>query len=155
MYTVEFEGVTVTAAGGDADLFEITPADDKPCAIHALFLAVTSEVGDAAEEMISYKIIRGHATSGNGTATTPAPLGPIDTAAGFTAETYGTTIASAGTPVDLHSDAFNVRVPYGIILTPEIRWCVSQAQTTLVVRMMTTVADDVTMNGTLYVEELL
>lgn len=152
-YTVEFSGVTVTNAGGDADLFEITPADDHPLEVFGLFLAVSSEVGDAAEEILEYKVIRGHATTGDGSATTPAPLNPNDAAASFTAETYGVTIASTGTPIDLHSDAFNVRVGEKLWLPPEGRWKVTQVQTLLVVRMMSTVADDVTMSGTLYVEE--
>jgi len=153
MYTVEFEAVAVTAANGDHDWFEITPADDKPLKVWALFLSQSTELGDAAEEQLRYKVIRGHATSGNGTATTPAPLNPNDPAASFTAETVGSTIASTGTAIDLHSDTFNVRTGLQLVLPPEMRWGVTQAQTTLVVRLMAAVADDITMSGTLYVVE--
>jgi len=155
MYTVEFEGTTVANASGTVDLFEITPADDLPCTVHALFLSVSSELGDAAEEILRIRVIRGHVTSGSGgTATTPRPLVFGDSAAGFSAETLNTTIASTGTVNNLHSDGFNVRSGFPLVLTPEMRWGVTQANTTLVVRLMAAVSDDVTMSGTLYVEEL-
>jgi hypothetical protein len=152
MYSVSFENVAVTAA---SDLFEITPADDKPCIIHSLYLAQVTETGDAAEEGLRLKIIRGHSTGGSGgTAPTPRPLNPSDAASGFASEVNNTTSASAGTGVDLHADAWNVRVPYVLVFTPETRPQVSQGQTTLVVRLMAAPADSITMAGTLYVEEL-
>jgi hypothetical protein len=151
IYTVEFEAVAVTA---QVDFFEITPADDKPCRILALFLSQSSDVGDAAEEILRYRIIRGHTTSGSGgAAPTPVVLGPIEAAAGFTAETNNTTIASVGTVTNLHSDAFNIRAGLQLVLTPEMQWGVSQANTTIVVRLMAAPADSLTMSGTIYVEE--
>ena len=152
LYSVEFEGVAVTA---QVDFFELTPADDKPIALWGLFLSQSSDVGDAAEEILRVRIIRGHATSGSGGATpTPAPLNHIDTAAGFTAETNNTTIASTGTPINLHSDAFNIRTGLQLIFPPELRPQASQANTTIVVRLMAAPTDSLTMSGTLYVEEL-
>lgn len=153
MYAVTFDGVTVTAAGGDADLFEIAPATNKPCTIHALYLSQSSEVGDAAEEMLRLKIIRGHTTGCDGTSVTPRPLDPNDAAAGFTAEYNGDTIASGGTTHDLHADCFNVRVGLVYVPTPECRPLVTAAETMLHVRLMAAVADDITMSGTLIVEE--
>lgn len=153
VYSVIFENVSVTAA---QDFFEITPADDKPCAIHALFLDQISDVGDAAEEILRYEIIRGHTSGGSGgTAPTPAPLQPNAAAAGFTAEVNNTTIASAGTTAILHAGAFNIRVGLALIFPPEMRPLASQANTTLVVRLMAAPADAVTISGTLYVEELI
>lgn len=152
MYTVEFEAVAVTVA---VDFFELTPADDKPIAIWGLFLSQSSDVGDAAEEILRYRIIRGHTTSGTGgAAPTPAPLNHIDTAAGFTAETNNTTIASVGTVANLMSDTFNVRTGLQLIFPPELRPQASQANTTIVVRLMAAPADSLTMSGTLFVEEL-
>ncbi|MEQ1675071.1 MAG: hypothetical protein ABL876_00140 [Chitinophagaceae bacterium] len=153
LYTVSFTEVAVTAA---QDLFEITPADDKPIAIHGLFFTQSTEIGDAQEEFIRFQVIRGHTTSGSGgTAPTPVPLNPNDTAAGFTAEVNNTTIASAGTTTVLHAGTFNERIGLELWLPPEVRWMASQANTTLVVRTGTTVADSVTVSGTLYVEELI
>jgi hypothetical protein len=155
LYTVTFDNVTVTPAGTDQDLFAFTPADDKPIAIHAIYLSQSSEIGDAMEELLRVSIIRGHATTGSGgTAPTPAPLQPIDAAAGFTARVNDTTIASAGTAVTLHAEAFNVRVGWVYLPIPEMRPVCTQAQTILVVRLLSTVADDISMSGTAYVEEL-
>ncbi len=154
MYTVEFENASITNANGDYDLFEITPADDKPIRIHAIYLDVLTETGDAEEEILRWRIIRGHATSGNGSATTPRPLNRSDGAAGFTAETVGSTIASTGSPVNLHSGGFNVRTGLEYVPTPECRPEASQADTTIVVRLMAAVTDDLNMSGTIYVEEL-
>ncbi|HWP59542.1 MAG TPA: hypothetical protein VNL14_16740 [Candidatus Acidoferrales bacterium] len=154
VYTIEFENISVTNANGDADLFEIAPADDKPCKVLGLFFDQISDVGDAQEEMLRYRVIRGHTTSGNGTPVTPAPLNPSDAAAGFTAKFYSATIASVGSPVNLHSGSFNIRTGLGLILPPKMQWQVTQAQGLLVVRLMAGPADDLTMSGTMYVEEL-
>lgn len=154
IYSVEFENVSITNANGDADLFEIAPADDKPCIVHALYFDQISDVGDAAEEMLRYRVIRGHTTGGNGTSVTPRPLNAHDAAASFAAEYYGATIAADGTAINLHSGAFNIRTGLQLVLPPEMRWHVSQGQGLLVVRLMAAPADDVTMSGTMYVEEI-
>jgi hypothetical protein len=153
MYSVVFTDVAVTAA---QDLFEISPADDKPVLIHAIYLSQSTEVKDAEEEMLKVKIIRGHATGGSGgTAPTPAPLGSsAGAAAGFAAEVNNTTIASTGTAVDLHSESFNNRSGWVYIPTPEARPGASQTNTTLVVRLTAAPADSTTMSGTIIVEEL-
>jgi hypothetical protein len=153
VYTVEFEGVAVTA---QVDFFEISPADDKPIAVHGILLGQSSDVGDAAEELLRIRVIRGHTTSGSGgAAPTPVPLDPGDAAAGFTAETCNTTIASSGTTTNVYSPPpFNVRTGMEMWFPPEDRPKASQANTTLVVRLMAAPADSLTMSGTLVVEEL-
>lgn len=152
LYTVEFEAVAVTA---QVDFFELTPADDKPVDILGLFLSQSSDVGDAADELLRYRVIRGHTTSGSGgAAPTPRPLNRSDVAAGFAAETCNTTIASAGTGVNLHSDTFNVRAGLQLWLPDGCEWGATQADTTLVVRLMAAPADSLTMSGTLYCREL-
>ena len=50
VYTVEFENVTITAANGDVDLFEIRPADDNPVRILGCFTRQSTELADAHEE---------------------------------------------------------------------------------------------------------
>lgn len=151
MYTVAFSAVTVSAA---EDLFEITPADDKPVKLRGLFIGQSSDAGDAQDEMLQVSIIRGHTTSGSGgSAATACQLSSIDTAAGFAAEVNNTTTASAGTTHTLHTDTFNVRAGYQLWFPPECCPMASQADTTIVVRI-TAPADALTMSGTLYVEEV-
>ena len=151
VYSVEFENVGVTAA---QDFFEITPGDDRPIEIIGIELSQSSDVGDAAEEILRYRVIRGHTTSGSGgSAPTPRPLDARDSAAGFTAEVNNTTIASAGTGVNLHSGTFNIRTGLLLWLPPEATWKADQGDTTIVVRLMAAPADSLSMSGTLYIRE--
>ena len=150
IYSVVFSAVAVSAA---QDLFEITPADDKPIEIVGLELGQTSDSGDADDELLQISIIRGFTASGSGGSTpTPAPLDPIDTAAGFTSEVNNTTVANTGTSVTLWTTTWNVRAGYINWWPPEARPAASQANTTIVVRT-TAPADALTMSGTLYVRE--
>jgi hypothetical protein len=155
LYTVEFEAQTVATASGDVDLFEFDAAAEKPIELFGLFLAVTSEVTTnvGEDEFVRLRIIRGHTTTGNGTSTTPRPLKQTDAAAGFVAETNGASIAAAGTGVNLHSDAFNIRTGFQF-WWPEGAEPDTSGTSLLVVRMMSTLADDVTMSGTAYIREL-
>src|SRR3989304_1290080 len=116
MYTVQFEAISVSA---QVDFFEIVTASTKPAMIHAIFLSQSSEGGDAAEEFMRVQIIRDYTTSGSGgTTTTPVPLDPIGVGAGFACETNNTTLATGGTPLILHSEAFNERTGWAYIPTP-------------------------------------
>ncbi len=152
VYAVTFSAVAVSAA---QDLFELAPADDKPIEIVGIELGQSSDAGDAMDELLQISIIRGNATSGSGgSAPTPAPLNPNDTAAGFTAEVNNTTVASAGTAVTLATTCWNVRAGY-IQWWPEgMRPSASQGNTLIRVTQ-TAPADAVTMSGTLYVRELV
>lgn len=154
VYTVSFFGSSFTNANGDYDFFELTPVDDRPIEIVALFLSVKTEVGDAQDEMLDVTIVSDNATSGNGTLTTPRPLDPRDGAAGFTAEVVGSTTASTGTEILLHADTFNVRAGLQLILPEIMRPKVDQADVMLCVRLETALADDATLSGTVYVREL-
>lgn len=150
-YAVTFSAVAISAA---QDVFEITPADDKPCEIVSIEIGQTTEAGDAADEMLGVQIIRGFTSSGSGgSAATPAPLRPADTAAGFSAEVNNTTVATTGTTTTLHSAAFNVRAGWMYIPPLDARPVVNQGNTSLVVRL-TAPADSVTFNGTMIVREL-
>jgi hypothetical protein len=156
VYTVPFSA-TVTAAGGDTDLWELTPADDKPIKLRGLLLSQISEVGDTAEEGLRISIIRLPATvtSGNGSAVTPPPCDSVDTAAGFAAETNGTTVATtSGTAATLVELGWNNRQSPYEWWAPDPAFAPKVKQPeALVVRMQTTLADDMTFAGTIWVEE--
>lgn len=115
IYTVPWTG-TVTNTGGNADLWEITPADDKPCRLRGVRLGQTSEVGDTAEEGLSISVIHLAATvtSGSGggsTSVTPVAVdASVNVAAGFTAKVNSTTVAtSSGTSTTVEELAWNER----------------------------------------------
>lgn len=154
LYTVSFSAQSIANASGDYDLFELTPADDRPIELYGLHLAVTSELGDAAEEWLNLNIISDYTSTGNGSSTTPRPLDSRDSAAGFTAETVGATVANTGTPITLFAGGFNVRAGFDWGPVPEgYGYRIDQADTMLVVRMTAAVTDDVTMSGTAWVRE--
>lgn len=154
IYTVVFENVSIAAA---QDLFQITPADDKPVSIIGLNLCNVggvADAGDAAEELLRLLIRRGHTTTGSGgTTPTPRPVRRSDPAAGFTAGVNNTTVAADGTTHDLHADGWNIRIPSQLIFPPEMQHEASQADTTIVVRLVAGPADAVLCSGTLYVRE--
>ncbi len=151
VYSVVFSAVAVTAA---SDLFEISPADDKPVEILGLELGQTSDTGDAADEQLQISIIRGFTSSGSGgSAPTPVPVDPAFAAAGFAAEVNNTTVATTGTTTTLHTSAWNVRAGYIQWFAEGCQPKATQGNTTILVRM-TAPADSITMSGTLWVREL-
>lgn len=153
-YTVTFENVAVAAA---QDFWELTPADDKPVRILGWNLSnvgAAADAGDAQEEFFRLSIVRGHTTSGSGgSSATPQPCNRNDAAAGFAAEVNNTTIAStSGTTI--WAGGHNIRVPDVFWLPDPIQITASQADTTIVVRLVAAPADSVNMSGCLFVEEL-
>jgi hypothetical protein len=156
IYTVSYQG-TVTNAGGNADLLEILPADDKPIKLRGFLLSQISEVGDAAEEGLRISIVRLGATvtTGNGTATTGIPTDSSDAAAGFTAECNGATVGTtSGTTVVLAEMGWNVRNSPYEWWAPDANYAPKAKQGEgLFVRMETTPADDFTGLFTFWIEE--
>lgn len=152
IYTVDLTPTAITVA---ADLFELTPADDKPIRILSLNLHQTTDFGDAQDEVLSVVWVRGNATSGSGgSAPTPRPGNRNDSAAGFTAEVANTTAASTGTAINLNRHGWNVRAPLERPYTPEEAPEASQADTLLVLRMAGAPADSITIGGSITIEEL-
>lgn len=157
IYSVVYQG-TITNTGGDTDLLEILPADDKPVKLRGLLLSQTSEVGDTAEEGLRISIMRLPATvtSGSGgSAATPVPMDSADTAAGCACEVNNTTVATtSSTAVVLAELAWNVRnSPYEMWF-PDANFCpkVKQGEG-LVIRQQTTAADDYSGCFTFWIEE--
>lgn len=150
-YYVDLPPTAITVA---SDLFELTPADDKPIKVLSLNLHQTSDFGDAQDEVISVVWVRGNTTSGSGgSAPTPRPCNPSDAAAGFTAEAANTTAASTGTAVNLARHGFNIRGGLERPYTPDECPEASQANTLLVLRMAAAPADSLTIAGSILVEE--
>lgn len=157
IYTVSYQG-TLTAAGGDSDLLEILPADDKPVKLRGFVIGQTSEVGDAAEEGVRLSVLRLPATvtSGSGgSAVTPAPMDSADAAAGAACECNNTTVATtSSTAVTLMEMGWNERLTPFDFWFPDVAYApkVKQGEG-LVVRMQTTLADDISGTFTAWIEE--
>lgn len=150
-YTVEFENVAVTAA---QDFFEISPASNKPCIIRCIDVAQYSDVGDAASEILRWRLIRGYTVSGSGgSAPTPQKVDPAYGTVGFAAEVNNTTIANTGTAAVLWSSTFNIATGLFWLPPPEFTFQVVNGEL-MVVRLMAAPADSLSMSGTIVVEEL-
>lgn len=156
IYSVSYTG-TLTNAGGNADLLELLPADDKPVRLRGFSIAQTSELGDTAEESLELQILRLPATvtSGNGTSTTPIPMDSADAAAGVAAECNGATVATtSGSAVTLAELAWNIRNSPCDFWFPDERFCPKAKQgEALVIRSASTPADDITICFTAWIEE--
>lgn len=158
VYTVPILGGTIPDTDA-IDLWAITPADDKPIKILGVSLdnvGGVADAGDIEEELLGLAMHRGCTSVGSGGATpTPVPLNPADTAAGFTAHTLDTTPASGGTSTNPVAFGWNVRVPLREFWPDELQPAAGQGNVTIVVRMATGPADDLLVNGTLWVVELV
>lgn len=151
VHTCEFENIAVTTA---VDFFEFLAADDRPIELIGLFIGQHTEVATnvGRDEFMRMRIIRGHTTPGTGTSTTPTPIEPFASAAGFTCLT-NSTAATGGTTANLHSEPFNVRTGFGMIWPAETG--LQTAGTSyLVVRLMAAPSESISFSATAYVREL-
>lgn len=151
-YTVPLAPAAATA---QQDLFEVVAHASKPAILLGVKLHNLTEVGDAAEEMLSILIKSGQTTSGSGgAAATPVANDPVGApAAGFTAETGNTTKASAGTIVTHKTLGWNVRMEMDKIF-PEGEQIIIAAGRRLTVELATTPADSITIGGELILQEV-
>lgn len=105
----------------NVDLCEINVASTKPGVVLGFDIAQSSDVGDAAEEILKLQFKTGATTSGlGGSATTPVNTDLSGGAATATAEQANTTKATGGTIVS-HGEGigWNVRMPLSHRFTQE------------------------------------
>lgn len=157
MYAATFQG-TLTTAGGNADLFSIQPADDKPVKLRGFSLSQTSEVGDAAEEGLRITVKRLPATftvGSGGSAVTPAPMDSADVAFGGTVRANDTTVATtSGSAVTLHEMGWNIRNAPFEWWAPDERFAPKAKQGEgLVIVSEGAPADDISIQITAWLEE--
>ena len=155
LYWVTHASAVASPATATFDAIELVVATGI-IRVQRVYLYQTSDLGDAAEEVVRTEWIRGHTTSGSGGQTTViTPLNPFDAAATFTAETINTTIASAGTGLSLAPMGWNVRIPFDMIYPPgaEIVARATTAQDRIVFRISGQ-ADALTLNAACLVEQL-
>jgi hypothetical protein len=159
IYSVVYTG-TITTAGADTDLLSLQPADDRPCKLRGMLLSQITEVGDTGEEGLRITIRRMGATftvgSGGSAITAVASLqDSADTVWGFTARCNDTTVATtSGTnQVLVELGWLNRMSPYEMWF-PDVPFApkVKQGEG-LVVKLETTLIDDMTGCFTFYVEE--
>lgn len=155
MYTVQVNGVSVTAA---QDIFEVLAASDILTIVHGFSLFQTSDVGDAAEEILRLETVRGvgAVTSGSGgTVPTAQPVDDGDAAFGGTIEANNTTrmAAGAGSLETLEQFGWNVRIPIVHFYTPELRPIITPANR-WTLSLPAAPADALTTSAMLWLEEI-
>jgi hypothetical protein len=153
---------TLTAAGGNTDLLQLNPATNKPVRLVGFRLGNTTEVGDAGEEGVEIQLTHMTATVTDGAGTgstlitpTTVPRPGIGQAAGFTARVNSPTVATTtGTTTVLEYVGWINRLSPFELFYPEAKWCAEAiAGETLILRMNTTLIDDMTLEISAFVEE--
>lgn len=157
-YTVVFPavGAALVAVTAAQDLFTIQPAANKPVRIWKIKLGQTSDLADAAEEILDIRLMRVPATITitGGTANTPRLVAATGAAFGGTATTQNTTLAtSTGTIEMLETFSPNTRVGEDTSLIPESLYTFVNG-TAMVLRLFTAPTDSLSMSGTMLIEEL-
>lgn len=150
VYTVPF----AYTGNASVDLSEIVAAAGKPCLILGYDIGQTSDVGDAAEEILALTIKSGQTTSGSGgSSVTPAPTDPVGgVAASFAAEQANTTKASGGTIVTHVTLPWNVRQPDRVLFSPEQQIMVGAGRRATL--EIPAAVDPLTIAGQLWVQEI-
>jgi hypothetical protein len=144
---------TVTAAT-QRDFFQISPVTNRPVKVHAWNLAQSSEVGDAQEEGLLVTTVRGvGSTSGSGGGTgVVVPISVDEVAAGSGVQTNNTTKMTTGV-TEIEAHVWNVRVPYTMIYTPEMRPYIKGGDR-WALELSSNPVDDITISGTIWFEEV-
>jgi hypothetical protein len=155
LYTAQVSAVAVTAA---QDIFEIASPTDAVTVIHEWNVFQTSDVGDAAEEILRLECVRGvgTVTSGSGgTTVTPQPVEDGDVAYGGTVEANNTTRMAVGTgSLDtLPQMGWNVRTEYLKVYTPETRPTISPGNR-WTLSLPSAPGDSLTLSATVTFEEI-
>ncbi len=153
IYGANFSAQAVTTA---TDIFEITPAVDRPVVIYGLTMGQTTDLGDAAEEVLMIGVYRDCTAGSGGTANTEyvynnAAVGVTNTAA---TRSLGTA-STGGTLIDIIP--WNIRVPLAWIPIPEMRPKFSNIAAegpTSTFRLIGAPADSITASAVLYWAEV-
>ena len=152
VYTVPFRAIAVSAA---QDLFSVQVPADMIIEVLSLKVFQTSDVGDAAEEILGIRVRRqtGAFTVGSGgAAVTPVRAHEGDAASGVTARRNDTTQALA-TFEDYDHFGWNVRIPQPEVWTPEEQFTIF-GTSDLVIDLPVAPADALTMSAVLRFKEL-
>lgn len=152
LYSALWDNKAVTTA---IDLFEVTVGADRPVLIHGLRAWNTSDLGDAAEEVMRIGIYRGSTAGSGGTAITETRYVDGDAPANITAVVEyatGGTSSTVGTLIDIIP--WNIRIPLNEIWTPEMRLRCDAGEDPISFRFLAAPADSITMGAVLIFEEL-
>lgn len=149
VYTASQTAQAVTTA---VDLFHITAAADRPVRLHWLEIYQTTDLGDAAEEVIGIGIYRGVTGGGAGSALTEVAL-DNDAPTALTAVVGQGTASTGGTLI--WQIGWNIRQAGPIwVPTPELRPRDDANSDPIAFRLMAAPTDSITLSAMVAWEEL-
>lgn len=132
------------------DIFEVTVTDT--IRIVGLELCQTTDLGDAAEEVLRFGWYTGITAGATGTALTETNYDSVDGDAPTAAVVANRgTASTGGTLRAIHG--WNIRIPFERWWLPEMRPRVDSAEDPSTFRLLAAPADSITISGTLYWEE--
>jgi hypothetical protein len=155
-HTAGFKAVAITVA---QDLFEVRASSSSIIVVHGFSLFQTTDLGDAAEEVLRLTTNRGSGsvTSGSGgTTATAALVTRANTAFGGTVEVNNTTVLAVGSGTltnDMEHIGWNIRIPQNFWWTPEARPIILPSDY-WTLELEAAPADSVTVSGTIYLEQI-
>lgn len=158
IYTVTITAVAVAVA---QDLYEIVPPTSSRIRIREIRLGQYSDAGDAAAEILSLQVIRGHRTGGSNAGPAAATPRNIHGHTGALADT-GTLVRINDTGLasdtgskqqTIISDTWNIQAGWWYY-PPEEEMLVLETGQRLVVRLAAAPTDSITINGTLTYEKI-
>lgn len=147
-YTASQDAQAVSTA---VDLFHITAGADRPVTLHWLELMQTTDLQDAAEEVLRIGVYRGVTGGGGGTALTEVGVDSNNPTAAAAVVGQGTA-STSGTLIWLVG--WNIRQAGPIwVPTPELRPKISADDDPIAFRLMAAPADSITLSATVCWEE--
>jgi hypothetical protein len=155
-HTFGFKAVAVTAV---QDFFEVLSSASAVTIVHGFSLYQTTDVADAAEEILRLTTNRGSGsvTSGSGGSTATAMLRTrANTAFGGTVEVNNTTVLAVGSGTltnDMEHIGWNIRIPLNFWWTPETRPIILPSER-WTLELEAAPADSITASGTIYLEQI-
>ena len=151
LYNAPFTGASWGTSA--ADVFELPFPNDCVGIIHAVTLFQTTELGDAAEEIVRLEFYKGYTSSGSGGSTvTPVPTEHGFSASGITSVECNNTTQATTSGTLMFTDGWNVRMPYLYCPVPEQRLVLSPSQRFVIAR--TAIVDAMTVSGCITWEEM-
>ena len=153
IYGANFSAQAITTA---TDIFEFTPAADRPVVIYGLSMGQTTDLGDASEEVLMIGIYRDCTAGSGGTANTEYIYNNHSVGATNTAATRSLgTASTGGTLIDIIP--WNIRIPLLWIPIPEMRPKFSNIAAegpTSTFRLIAAPTDSITTSATVYWAEV-
>lgn len=135
-------GISMSTAN---DLAQITVADDRPVAIAGLIVTQSSDLQDAAEEVLRWGLYRGVTTgSTGGTSLTVTALQQGGPTPGVSGTTNWTNPSTSGTL--MHTGGFNIRVGQEFWYPADARPYIGQGGSPFSFRLLAAPADAVTLD---------